>query len=317
MGYLTPNNSNSNEAIINIDSKISTSDNQVTQNTLLGNILTAISSRYSFSETIWVDSDITPSYWVMRTYQDPDTLEINTVFTTPNGIVGIPVGTITPASKNSNIFTESIDYDVITNGTGYSIGDLITKTLVREVNGGTILETFWYNQKTDTVISNINIDYTKIEKSTETINIKSESLGNIDDVMATGEVGSFSVNSILKRISFYIKGLFDKDFATSGKQDNLLATQYLDIIITQTVNTSGTSAQSLAVNANTKTIVIKASKACWVLLGNNPTATIGGVGCIMLSDNDVSYPIKVIGGTTKIAVIQDSVSGKINIIESL
>jgi hypothetical protein len=103
------------------------------------------------------------------------------------------------------------------------------------------------------------------------------------------------------------------------KQTNIEADQALGFQVnlpTQVITTSTTSQQTTAVGAGIRKIVIQTTKAAWFAVGSNPTATVGGAGSFYLPDGGQSYPIFVSFGVTKVAVIQDSVSGIAVIIES-
>lgn len=92
--------------------------------------------------------------------------------------------------------------------------------------------------------------------------------------------------------------------------------QAINIVTIQNVAIGATSAQSSAVNASTKRIVMSASSACWVALGSDPTAAAHD-GAFYLPADGQSYPFSVVPGVTKIAVIQDSADGYLSIIESM
>lgn len=81
--------------------------------------------------------------------------------------------------------------------------------------------------------------------------------------------------------------------------------------------TSGASAQSAVVHSLTKTVVLCATVNCWLEIGSDPTATLGSGTSTYLPAGALSYPIEVTGGTTKIAAISDSASGKLSIFEAL
>ena len=143
---------------------------QEAQTIALGNILTAVSSRFSFAETIWKDSAVTPIYWVMRTSQHPTTFAITTTFTKADGTVGTPTGAITPAASE-NTTTSTIEYDVIGNGTGYSINDTLSNSVMRAVVGGAVLANFWYNHTLGAVVALNDIDSAKLQRANENITV--------------------------------------------------------------------------------------------------------------------------------------------------
>ena len=93
--------------------------------------------------------------------------------------------------------------------------------------------------------------------------------------------------------------------------------QRLDKVTGQVLSvTSSSSVKSVATNVLTKTVVLCATVNCWIEIGDNPTAAIGTGTSFYLPAGALSYPLAVTGGTTKIAAIADSASGKLSIFES-
>lgn len=104
--------------------------------------------------------------------------------------------------------------------------------------------------------------------------------------------------------------------ATAALQTALNALQTVSISTPpQVVATSGTSAQSAAVNATTTRVFLTCTQDCWVSIGSNPTAS-AAAGSFFIAAGSPFYPISVTGGSSKIAVIQDSAAGKLSIVES-
>lgn len=86
-------------------------------------------------------------------------------------------------------------------------------------------------------------------------------------------------------------------------------------VTAQNLSITASSTQSSAVNASTNKIIITAmGNDAYVLLGSNPTATVGGV-CIALADGVPSIPLTVTPGVTKVATIASAAGGVLNIAE--
>ena len=81
--------------------------------------------------------------------------------------------------------------------------------------------------------------------------------------------------------------------------------------VSQTVSTSGTSAQSAAFGAGTSIIRVIASEACFLVFGANPTATSAGM---FLAAGAVEYFAVTPG--QKVAAIQASTGGSLYITEA-
>jgi hypothetical protein len=93
--------------------------------------------------------------------------------------------------------------------------------------------------------------------------------------------------------------------------------QTIDISVPpQSVAIGAASAQSSAVGASTKRVVLVATVDCWVSLGADPTAAAATAGSFFLAAGAQTYPLKVTPSTTKIAAIRNSESGYLSIIES-
>jgi hypothetical protein len=100
-----------------------------------------------------------------------------------------------------------------------------------------------------------------------------------------------------------------------GRQE--IAEQTIDIAAVPGVSIGAASVASNAVGATTRRVVLISDTDCWVSIGANPTAAKQTAGSFTLAAKSPSYPIKVVPGVTKIAVIQDSAAGYLSIIESL
>jgi hypothetical protein len=83
--------------------------------------------------------------------------------------------------------------------------------------------------------------------------------------------------------------------------------------ISQNITVAGTTAQATnAFDANTWEIRVCSTTACWINIGVNPTATTG-TGSVYLPANWAEF-FHVNPGQ-KIAAIQDTAGGKLNIME--
>ncbi|MGE4259225.1 MAG: hypothetical protein AB7F19_07775 [Candidatus Babeliales bacterium] len=80
----------------------------------------------------------------------------------------------------------------------------------------------------------------------------------------------------------------------------------------QNVSVSGSSTQSSAVGAGTRLVRLASTTACHIAIGSNPTATSTSA---LVFANVPEY-VQCSPGD-KIAVIQDSASGTLNIVEAI
>ena len=91
----------------------------------------------------------------------------------------------------------------------------------------------------------------------------------------------------------------------------------------QYVTVGGTSSASAALSPNTNVVSLFATSKCWVIFGTNPTATKPSAEKTV-SDSfpvqaeqqiDVIVPLGTDAAPIKIAVIQDTTAGQLDIIE--
>lgn len=88
--------------------------------------------------------------------------------------------------------------------------------------------------------------------------------------------------------------------------------------VVQNVAFTGTSAQSAALGAATTLVELSCDQKCWLRInaGTNPTATVGtaapGLSIPLAADQKIVYGVIPLD---KIAVIRDSTSGTLTIVE--
>lgn len=171
---------------------------------------------------------------------------------------------------------------------------------------------FVYREDTPGVLTayllHTNVEYTVGANprpyALQNIQIASTDLGEKADTPATTDTGTFSLISLFKR--------------SLQKLTNLLGAQYLDLseapLVLAIAATS--AASTTALNALTNRIVLTSTVDCWVTIGATPVAIKSTSGSFFLSAGIPSYPIIVLGGTDKIAVIRESGDGYLSILPS-
>lgn len=78
---------------------------------------------------------------------------------------------------------------------------------------------------------------------------------------------------------------------------------FITLTAAQVVAAGAASAASAVTQATTTRIVLTPTVDCWVAIGATPTAAVATSGSFFLPAGVPSYPITVVGGTTKIAAI--------------
>lgn len=121
--------------------------------------------------------------------------------------------------------------------------------------------------------------------------------------------GAGNVDATTQRVTLSNDGVGVANLAA------IAASQVFSIVTAQTISVTASSTQTAAINASTKRIVISpAGNDVWVAIGANPTASIGGAGCLYLADGSQSVPLTV-SANTKVAAIASLAGGYLNVAE--
>jgi len=131
--------------------------------------------------------------------------------------------------------------------------------------------------------------------------ITSVDIGLKADTAASSDAGTFSLIALFKRSLQKLTALVSTQTISLNGNPQVLAID-------------ATSAASSTFGAGTSRIILNSTVDCWVAVGAAPTAT-AGTGSFFLSAGIPSYPISVIGGTDKVAVIRSAATGTLSIIE--
>jgi hypothetical protein len=218
-------------------------------------------------------------------------------------------------------------FNALTTTANWNAGDTIRSITTQDTSTNTEIAETWKNMRTGLALATPPVFDTDIEfnsgealtynqfkiitgdavvnPANYTINyylkLLNTATGVISDSQATDATSSWSEISLLK-------GLWTK-------VNNLLSSQTFTYVTAQNPSITASSTQSSAVNASTNKIIVTAiGNDAYILLGSNPTATVGGV-CVALADGVPSMPLTVTPGVTKVAVIASSAAGTLNIVE--
>jgi hypothetical protein len=145
--------------------------NGAATNATLEQVRDAIKASLDVASTIWTDD--TGAFYVRRDLVNQGTGTIMVAFTTPAGDAASPGAGLRPlASTDKDTITDF--YDVLAGGTGYSIGDLLARVAIVDVNSGTPSVTaVWLNLSLGTVLGSTP---TNIERANE--NVGARQIGN-------------------------------------------------------------------------------------------------------------------------------------------
>ncbi len=119
--------------------------------TVLQQVRDAIKAQLDIASTIWTDNS--GAFYVRRDSVNEGTGVITVAFTDPSGNTVTPGAGLRPlASTDKDTITDF--YDVLTSDTGYSIGDLLSRVAILDVNSGTPSVTvIWLNLTLGTILS--------------------------------------------------------------------------------------------------------------------------------------------------------------------
>lgn len=142
-------------------------------NTTLTQILAAIKAQINLAATIWInDSGL---YYIRRELVAEGTGAITYAYTDPNGNAANPTGVLRPlATSDRDVITAF--YDVLSPGTGYSVGDLLARIAILDVNSTTpSVSVTWLNLSLGTILGTAPVG-ASIEPSNE--NVGARQIGN-------------------------------------------------------------------------------------------------------------------------------------------
>lgn len=117
---------------------------------MLQQVRDAIKAQIDIASTLWTDNS--GAFYVRRDLVNEGTGAITVTFTLPDGTAATPGAGLRPLSTvDKDVISDY--YDVITNGTGYSVGDLLARIAIIDANGATPTSTFfWINLTTGTIL---------------------------------------------------------------------------------------------------------------------------------------------------------------------
>lgn len=128
---------------------------QDAQKQVLDDILLELKDDKFLTETIWYDKTDLTKFYIRKTSLNQDTGVITVSFLNIDGTTASPIVTnLVSAVTNCAIEIVTTEYDVIMNGTGYSIGDQIEELKLVNTADNTIT-TLYYNKTLGTTISPI------------------------------------------------------------------------------------------------------------------------------------------------------------------
>jgi hypothetical protein len=163
-----------------------------TEATVTG-ILAALEAQYNLAATLWTDNS--GAYYVRRDTIEETTGTITVAFTDPAGAAATPGAGLRPAATESVRTIVQASYDVITNGTGYTVGDVVLRiNIINENTTPVTVTSVWLNATTGAVIT------PTLAHLQEAGGDLAQVLGSVNDAMAgIGAIGSISAK--LRRVT--------------------------------------------------------------------------------------------------------------------
>ncbi|MEH1821522.1 MAG: hypothetical protein V7L31_20985 [Nostoc sp.] len=149
----------------------------------------AIKAQLDIASTIWTDNS--GVFYVRRDVVNEGTGTITVAFTDPSGSTATPSAGLRPlATTDKDTITDF--YDVLTSGTGYSVGDLLGRVAILDANSGSPSATFiWLNLTTGTILSSAPTG-TNIERANENVGARQIGAWNVVAALDTTNSGYLS-----------------------------------------------------------------------------------------------------------------------------
>lgn len=152
----------------------------------------AIKAQIDISSTIWTDNS--GVFYVRHDSINEGTGAITVTFTDPSGNPATPGAGLRPlATTNKETITDF--YDVLTSGTGYSVGDLLARVGILDVNSSTPSVTaIWLNLSLGTILGSAPIS-ANIERANNYISATQAGTWNVTanlDATDSGYLSSLS-----------------------------------------------------------------------------------------------------------------------------
>ncbi|MEH1828259.1 MAG: hypothetical protein V7L22_23480 [Nostoc sp.] len=156
---------------------------------VLQQVRDAIKAQLDIASTIWTDSS--GAFYVRRDLVNEGTGTITVSFTDPSGSAATPSAGLRPLSTTDKD-TITDFYDVLTSGTGYSVGDLLARVAILDANSGSPSATFiWLNLTTGTILGSAPTS-ANIERANENVGARQVGTWNVTATLDTTNSGYLS-----------------------------------------------------------------------------------------------------------------------------
>jgi hypothetical protein len=153
----------------------------------------AIKAQIDIASTIWTDNS--GAFYVRRDLINEGTGAITVTFTDPSGSAATPGAGLRPLSTTDKD-TITDFYDVLTSGTGYSIGDLLARVAILDANSGSPSATFiWLNLTTGTILGSAPTS-ANIERANENVGARQVGAWNVTILNSSIEIANDIGNPI-------------------------------------------------------------------------------------------------------------------------
>ncbi|WP_375491143.1 hypothetical protein [uncultured Nostoc sp.] len=144
--------------------------------TTLQQVRDAIKATIDLATSIWTDNS--GSFYVRRDSVNEGTGSITVSFTDPTGNAATPGAGLRPLSTTDKD-TITDFYDVLTSGTGYSVGDLLARVAILDANSGSPSATFiWINLSQGTILGGAPT-VANIERANENVGARQVGAWNV------------------------------------------------------------------------------------------------------------------------------------------
>jgi hypothetical protein len=170
---------------------------------VLQQVRDAIKAQIDIASTIWTDNS--GAFYVRRDLINEGTGAITVAFTDPSGSAATPGAGLRPLSTTDKD-TITDFYDVLTSGTGYSVGDLLARVAILDANSGSPSATFiWLNLTTGIILSSAPTA-ANIERASENVGSRQVGTWNINNIsgaisLPTGAASQANIQEVRDRLT--------------------------------------------------------------------------------------------------------------------
>jgi len=262
--------------------------NAATESTL-NSVLTQLQGDRAISSNLFIDSTNTIYLRVLAYNQQTNAFESSAIGL--NGMAYTPTAPETPIQQNDYDTTEAV-WEIVTNGTGYTIGDIISQfTLITQGPPIAVAGVLWINQSSQLAISAPLAGHRRrigaLAATESTVSAILSALGGVIDVDGSGATQPISAIALP----------LPSGAATESTLATIRDRARVSAVFTGAVQTSATGADFVALPSNPATSVILYNRS-----GTEISWRYGSSGQELRIADGIGEEISVVGNSNTIQI---------------